>query len=103
VERFMRKAEACVLLIGKIGQTFEAIVTGASEKGTYARLFKPPVEGRIMRGMKGLKVGQKVTVKLINLDPNKGFIDFEKNKYSEIPKRRHRKAKHRPYAKTSHG
>lgn len=99
VERFMTKAEACTLLMGKIGQTFEAIVTGASEKGTYARLFKPPVEGRIMRGMKGLKVGQKLTVKLISLDPNKGFINFEKNKYSNISKRGHHKAQHRHYAK----
>lgn len=73
----MRKAEASVLLAGKVGQSFDAYVTGASEKGTYVRLIRPPAEGRVMRGADGLKVGQKVTVKLIYLDPTRGFIDFE--------------------------
>ena len=78
VERFMRKAAAAFLLSGKIGQSFDAIVTGASEKGTYARLIAPPAEGRIVSGEESLKVGQKVKVRLINLVPNMGFIDFEK-------------------------
>ncbi len=77
VERFMTKAEAAVLLQGKIGQVFDAIVTGASIKGTYARLISPPVEGRITRQEKGVRVGQKVKVRLINLDPENGFVDFE--------------------------
>jgi exoribonuclease-2 len=78
VERFMRKAAAAVLLIGKVGEPFDAIVTGASEKGAYARILTPPAEGRIMRGEKGLAVGQKVRVRLIGMNPYKGQIDFEK-------------------------
>jgi VacB/RNase II family 3'-5' exoribonuclease len=80
VERFMVKAEAAVLLAGKIGQTFDAIVTGASDKGTYARLILLPVEGRITRHEKGAKVGQKVKLRLINLEPENGFVDFEINR-----------------------
>ena len=77
VERFMRKAAAAVLLQDKIGKSFEAIVTGASEKGTYARLITPPAEGRIMRGEHGLRVGQKIRVRLLKTDPYNGHIDFE--------------------------
>ena len=76
-ERFMRKAAAAVLLKDRIGDIFEGIVTGASEKGTYARLISPPVEGRIMQGEQGLRVGQKVRLRLIKTDPYNGFIDFE--------------------------
>jgi VacB/RNase II family 3'-5' exoribonuclease len=77
VERFMRKAAAAVLLQERTGEFFEAIVTGASEKGTYARLITPPAEGRIMRGEHGLSVGQKVRVRLLKTDPYNGYIDFE--------------------------
>jgi exoribonuclease-2 len=77
VERFMRKAAAAVLLQGRTGETFSALVTGASEKGTYVRLITPPAEGRIMRGEHGLRVGQKVRVRLLKTDPYNGFIDFE--------------------------
>jgi exoribonuclease-2 len=76
VERFMRKAAAAVLLQDRIGELFDALVTGASEKGTYARLITPPAEGRIIQGEYGLKVGQKVRVRLLKTDPNNGFIDF---------------------------
>jgi VacB/RNase II family 3'-5' exoribonuclease len=79
VERFMRKAAAAVLLSGRIGETFDAIVTGASDKGTYVRILTPPAEGRVMRGEKGLFVGQKVKVRLTGMDPYKGQIDFEKS------------------------
>ena len=57
--------------------TFDALVTGASEKGTYVRLITPPAEGRVLRGEHGLKVGQKVRVRLLKTDPYNGFIDFE--------------------------
>jgi exoribonuclease II len=77
VERFMRKAAAAVLLQGRTGESFTALVTGASEKGTYVRLITPPAEGRIMRGEHGLRVGQKVRVRLLKTDPYNGFIDFE--------------------------
>ena len=78
VERFMRKAAAAVMLTPQVGRTFDAIVTGASEKGTYVRLLAPPAEGRVVRGERGMKVGDKVRVRLVNLDPHKGFIDFER-------------------------
>jgi len=77
VERFMVKSEAATLLAGKVGETFDAIVTGASEKGIYARLLDPPVEGRLVHFVKGARVGQKVRVRLVNLDPRQGFVDFE--------------------------
>lgn len=76
VERFMRKAAAAVLLQDRIGEIFEALVTGASEKGTYARIKAPPVEGRVMEGAGGLAVGQRVRVRLIRTDPYNGYIDF---------------------------
>jgi len=77
VERFMRKAAAAGLLQDKIGKLFDAIVTGSSDKGTYVRLIKPPAEGRIMQGEHGLRVGQKVRVRLLKTDPYNGYIDFE--------------------------
>jgi exoribonuclease-2 len=78
VERFMRKAAAAVLLSGQIGKYFDGIVTGVSYNGTYVRIVTPPAEGRVMRGEKGMFVGQKVRVRLIGMDPYKGQIDFEK-------------------------
>jgi exoribonuclease-2 len=78
VERFMRKAAAAALLSGRIGETFDAIVTGATSHGVYARVVTPPVEGRVMRKQKGLSVGQKIRVRLIGMDPYKGQIDFER-------------------------
>lgn len=77
VERFMRKVAAAVLLNGRIGEVFEGIVTGASFKGTYVRLFQPPVEGRVIRGEAGMHVGSKVRVRLTAMDIEKGFVDFE--------------------------
>ena len=77
VERFMRKAAAAVLLQGRIGESFDALVTGASEKGVYVRLITPPAEGRVLRGERGLTVGQKVRVRLLKTDAYNGFIDFE--------------------------
>lgn len=78
VERFMRKVGAAVLLEGKVGDEFEAIVTGASEKGVYARLMSPVVEGRVVRGGERMAVGQKVRVRLVDLDPRQGHIDLVK-------------------------
>ena len=78
VERFMRKAAAAVLLQGRIGESFDGIVTGASVKGTYVRIKTPPAEGRVMVGEKGMLVGQKVRVRLKGMNPSMGQIDFEK-------------------------
>ncbi len=78
VERFMRKVAAAVLLSGRIGEVFEGIVTGASEKGVYVRLITLPAEGRIVRGEQGLDVGEKLKVRLRALQVERGFIDFER-------------------------
>jgi len=78
VERFMRKAAAAALLVGRVGEIFEAIVTGVSQHGVYVRVEAPPVEGRVMRKQKGLAVGQKVRVRLIGMDPYRGQIDLER-------------------------
>lgn len=78
VERFMRKAAAALLLRDRIGELFDAFVTGASEKGTYVRLIAPPAEGRVIAGERGLFVGQKIRVRLVKTDPYNGFIDFER-------------------------
>lgn len=77
VERFMRKAAAAVLLRERIGESFEGLITGAKDHGTYVRLIEPPAEGRVVRGERGLYVGQKVRVRLIKTDPYNGFVDFE--------------------------
>jgi len=76
VERKMRKVAAAVLMNDRIGQEFKAIVTGATPKGTFARILKPPVDGMVVKGEARLKVGQRVRVKLLSTDPKKGFIDF---------------------------
>ena len=76
VERLLNKAAAACLLEGQIGREFDGIVTGASPKGTWVRVFDPPVEGRVERGAEGLDVGDRVRVKLIHTDPQRGFIDF---------------------------
>jgi VacB/RNase II family 3'-5' exoribonuclease len=76
VERLVRKSAAALLLESSIGKRFDAIVTGASEKGTWVRLFHPPVEGKLIRGFEGLDVGDRVRVELIGTDVERGFIDF---------------------------
>ncbi|HKP13235.1 MAG TPA: RNB domain-containing ribonuclease, partial [Blastocatellia bacterium] len=78
VERKMRKVAAAVLLADRIGQEFDAVVTGVTPKGTFARLIAPPAEGLVVRGQRGLDVGDKVRVRLVNTDPERGFIDFER-------------------------
>jgi exoribonuclease-2 len=80
VERLMRKAAAAVLLGQRIGEVFDSIVTGVSEKGTFVRLIRPPAEGRVMRGEHGLDVGDRVRVRLIETNPERGFIDFARAK-----------------------
>ena len=76
VERIMRKVAGASLLAERIGESFAAVVTAASPKGTYARLLSPPVEGRIVRGGRGLDVGDTVRLTLVVADPANGFIDF---------------------------
>ena len=76
VERLVRKSAAALLLETRIGERFDGIVTGASEKGTWARIFRPPVEGKVVRGSEGLEIGDKVSVKLVSTDVERGYIDF---------------------------
>ncbi len=89
VERFMRKAAAAVLLMNRIGESFEAFVTGASDKGTYVRLLTLPAEGRVVSGERGLFVGDKIQVRLIKTDPENGFIDFERVGANQRTERHH--------------
>lgn len=77
VERQVRKTAAALLLSGRIGQTFDGIVTGVTEKGTFVRTFHPPAEGRVMKGEQGMDVGERVRVKLLSTEPERGFIDFQ--------------------------
>lgn len=76
VERQVSKSAAALLLSDRIGENFDAIVTGASEKGTWVRTCRYPVEGRLERGCQGLDVGDRVRVELISVDVERGFIDF---------------------------
>jgi exoribonuclease-2 len=78
VERQVLKAAAALLLHGRIGERFEAIVTGAAPKGTYVRIAAPLVEGRLVRGMEGVDVGDALRVRLVEVDAQQGFIDFER-------------------------
>jgi len=76
VERLVRKSAAALLLESRIGQRFDGVVTGASEKGTWVRIFSPPAEGKLVHGFDGVEVGEKLRVKLISTDVERGFIDF---------------------------
>jgi VacB/RNase II family 3'-5' exoribonuclease len=76
VERLVRKMAAAVLLQRRVGQLFDGVVTGVSESGTFARLLSPPAEGRVVRGEKGLDVGDRVRLKLLATDSRRGFIDL---------------------------
>jgi VacB/RNase II family 3'-5' exoribonuclease len=78
VERQVSKSAAALLLASRIGQHFDAIVTGASDKGTWVRISAPTVEGRVVKGIEGLDVGDQCQVKLIRTDVGRGFIDFER-------------------------
>jgi exoribonuclease-2 len=78
VERRVSKSEAALLLGPKIGSQFDAIVTGHSDKGTWVRLLNLPAEGRLMRKIGTIKVGQQIKVKLVLADVERGFIDFER-------------------------
>jgi exoribonuclease-2 len=78
VERQMRKSAAALLLSLRIGDHFDGIVTGASPKGTWVRIFDPPAEGRLVRGAHGADVGDSLRVRLVHTDVERGFIDFER-------------------------
>jgi exoribonuclease-2 len=76
VERQVRKSAAACILEPRVGQRFDGIVTGASEKGTWVRVFHPPVEGKVVHGGHGVDVGDRVNVKLVDVNVERGYIDF---------------------------
>ena len=78
VERQVEKSAAALLLESRIGEQFDSIVTGASEKGTWVRLFTVPVEGKLIQGFEDMDVGDRIRVKLTSVDVQQGFIDFKK-------------------------
>lgn len=78
VERRVEKSAAALLLESRIGERFDSIVTGASEKGTWVRLLTIPVEGKLVEGFEGLDVGEPVRVQLIDTNVEQGYIDFKK-------------------------
>jgi exoribonuclease-2 len=76
VERQVEKSAAAMLLGGSVGRQFDAIVTGASDKGTWVRIAQPPVEGKLDRAPAGLQIGDRLRVQLVRTDVERGFIDF---------------------------
>ncbi len=78
VERLVAKSAAAMLLSSRIGDPFDAICTGAADKGTWVRIFRPPIEGRLLYGYEGVDVGNRLKVRLIHTDVEKGYIDFKK-------------------------
>jgi exoribonuclease-2 len=79
VEREMSKRIAAVAMSGRIGETFDAIVTGATSHGTFVRVLKPAVEGLLAQGQQAADVGDKLRVKLIRTDIQRGYIDFARD------------------------
>jgi exoribonuclease-2 len=76
VEREMSKFLAAVAMQHRIGEVFDAIVTGATEKGTFVRVLDPHLEGLLAQGQKGLDVGDRLRAKLVRTDVQKGYLDF---------------------------
>ena len=97
VERTMRKAAGAAMLGERIGDAFTAIVTSSSKKGIYARVLSPPVEGRIVRGGRGLDVGDTVRLRLVSTDPARGWIDFE-HEESDVEHKRERRQRKKAMA-----
>ncbi|HVO18319.1 MAG TPA: RNB domain-containing ribonuclease [Anaeromyxobacter sp.] len=80
VERQVSKSAAALLLASRLGECFDGVVSGASAKGTWVRVAKPPVEGKVVRGFEGLDVGDRVRVELLKTDVEHGFIDFARSR-----------------------
>lgn len=78
VERRVAKSAAALLLAGRLGEVFDALVTGAAPKGTWVRILRPAVEGRLLRGFEGADIGHRMRVRLVRVDVERGFIDFER-------------------------
>jgi exoribonuclease-2 len=85
VEREMSKRIAAVAMSSRIGETFDAIVTGVTPHGTFVRVLKPAVEGLLAQGQQGADVGDKLRVKLIRIDVQRGYIDFARDQTARLP------------------
>jgi hypothetical protein len=77
VEQQVSKSAAALVIESRIGEQFDALVIGASEKGTWVRLLTVPVEGKLMQGFEGLDIGDRIRVQLISTNVKRGFIDFK--------------------------
>jgi exoribonuclease R len=78
VERQVSKSATALLVSGRVGETFEAVVSGASEKGTWVRISTPAIEGKLLKSGEDLDVGDHLRVRLTSVDVRQGFIDFER-------------------------
>ncbi|MDD5169907.1 MAG: RNB domain-containing ribonuclease [Syntrophales bacterium] len=78
VERQVGKSAAAILLESRIGERFDAIVTGAAPKGTWVRVLDPPVEGKLIHGFEDIDVGHRIRVQLVHANVEQGFIDFKR-------------------------
>ncbi len=78
VERQVGKSAGAILLETRIGEQFDSLVTGASRKGTWVRLLDIPIEGKLVEGFDGVDVGDQIRVELIEINVERGFIDFQK-------------------------
>ena len=78
VERQLVKSAAAMLLASRIGEQFDATVTGVADKGTFVRLFRPPVEGRLVVGCENCQVGDRLRVQLVYTDVERGYIDLKR-------------------------
>lgn len=76
VEREMSKHLAAIAMQNRIGEVFDAVITGVTDHGTFVRVLQPQVEGLLAQGSQGLDVGDRIRAKLIRTDPHKGYIDF---------------------------
>jgi exoribonuclease-2 len=76
VERQVRKAAAALLLLPRVGELFHGVVTGVKERGTFVRVSRPAVDGRIVQGFEGLDVGDAVRLRLVAVDAAQAHIDF---------------------------
>ncbi len=76
VERQVQKSAAVLLIASRVGDEWDAMVTGASDKGTWVRIRHPNVEGKLVEGAAGLDVGARLRVRLVDTDVERGFIDF---------------------------
>jgi len=84
----VRKSAAACLLDQRVGEEFDGVVTGAAPKGTWVRVLDPPVEGRVVGGRRGLDVGDRVRVRLVATDGERGYLDFARARGTRRARRR---------------